>query len=716
MMTNGAILVVVAGALVSTSLAVRLAPAIPGNTSTSTHFSTPPISGERLTSTIIAPMARADAPAEARRIALLIGIADYQHFNADGPPGESDLRGPRTDVARMQHSLARFGFDDSLTTVLVDSQASRASIRQALIALSDKVQSANDVVVVYYSGHGTQVPDLDGDEDDGVDEALVPWDVVNIRDPHQVILDDSLGVWLGALRTRNVTVIVDACFSGTITRSLGEEHPRGAPPLASANARPRPMAPESSADAIGTVRRDLKEIPFTVLTAAAANELAVELPWPDLDNRYSGVFTYALTRLLDEAAGSAIRYDAFIGLVRDDVRRWTRQTPQLEGSADARASRLFSVARDSLPPPAAVALRAADGQWSVNIGAAHGVRRGTVFDVASSDAAPRKTIGQFLVDSVADDRAHIVRIGAPDSNTLAIERGVATISTMPPNARASESLRVYLSPGLRSLSAAMTRVAFARLTNDSATADVVLSPAGRGMGVAVRDVPIVPLPRWRYPSSSAYAEWVSDSADLVQASRPNEGYAFARSPSALCTALRRAWVASSIRSVVNPARNYNLSIDLRVVPAGSAPPNAAASTVDTLIEGESYDLLVRAISYTNAPIFLTTALAGQRGIPLTTLLPEVNVRAPAASDSVNLRSNGGWSRIRFGRATPPFAADFIALYLGAFPYSFSQLVAQTPTCAATATRSLERDPSVTGWTSTIRRIVFVPRPATEGAR
>eukprot|EP00923_Selenidium_pygospionis_P000172 GHVN01000304.1.p1 GENE.GHVN01000304.1~~GHVN01000304.1.p1 ORF type:complete len:103 (+),score=20.99 GHVN01000304.1:387-695(+) len=35
---------------------------------------------------------------------------------------------------------------------------------------------AGDSLFFHYSGHGTRVPDLDGDEEDGFDEALVPLD------------------------------------------------------------------------------------------------------------------------------------------------------------------------------------------------------------------------------------------------------------------------------------------------------------------------------------------------------------------------------------------------------------------------------------------------------------------------------------------------------------------------------------------------------------
>jgi hypothetical protein len=409
--------------------------------------------------------------------------------------------------------------------------------------------------------------------------------------------------------------------------------------------------------------------------------------------------------MLDQARGSTIRYDAAMGLVRDEVRRWSRQTPQLEGTTAARSARLFSVGRDSLPPVSAPVLRQRDGSWTVAMGAVHGVRRGTTFDVVSDDGGPARAMGQFIVDSVGDDASRVV----PDDTSASAARGLAVLSTMPPNARAAGPLQVWVSRELGAVRTIVERLPFARLAVDSLTADAILAPAANGVAVRVAGSRMNALPRWRYPPGGAYAPWVSDSADLVFAGDARVVH-YARTSTAICTALQRAWVISGLRSVTNPVRNYNLGLDVRVVRAGEPPPRST-TTVDTLVDGVSYDLLVRATSFTNSPVFLSLAIVGQRGIPLTSLLPESGPGASAASDSVNLKENGGWARIRFGRATAPFGTETVVAYLGAFPYAFGQLVTRVPACSAVQTRALERDPAITGWTSTSRRIVFVPRTA-----
>ena len=66
---------------------------------------------------------------------------------------------------------------------------------------------------------------MDGDEADGLDETLVPIDA-SVDEGGKVkgmITDDELGVLVGsAMAGRRVHVVVDACHSGTSTRSAGD--------------------------------------------------------------------------------------------------------------------------------------------------------------------------------------------------------------------------------------------------------------------------------------------------------------------------------------------------------------------------------------------------------------------------------------------------------------------------------------------------------------
>jgi hypothetical protein len=162
-----------------------------------------------------------------KRWALLVGIADYPPAG----PGGADLPAPDKDAERMRDLLVdTFGFRPERITVVKNLEATTARIVRELEALTTKA-GPRDAVLFYYVGHGTQVPDLDGDEPDGWDEALATADpkppVVSTREQLSLYLsDDRLAEILNRFRTRNVTVIFDCCHSGTAVRA-GEDEPEG---------------------------------------------------------------------------------------------------------------------------------------------------------------------------------------------------------------------------------------------------------------------------------------------------------------------------------------------------------------------------------------------------------------------------------------------------------------------------------------------------------
>jgi hypothetical protein len=85
-----------------------------------------------------------------------------------------------------------------------------ASIKQ----LAYQSQAENlEFCLIHYSGHGTSVPDTNGDEADGMDECLVPSDY----NSNGVITDDVLHELLTKFnRETRVVFVCDACHSGTI--------------------------------------------------------------------------------------------------------------------------------------------------------------------------------------------------------------------------------------------------------------------------------------------------------------------------------------------------------------------------------------------------------------------------------------------------------------------------------------------------------------------
>ena len=102
--------------------------------------------------------------------ALLIGINKYR---IDG----ADLRGCVNDVEDLSAALVEcYGFKKSDIAVLTDFDATKKAIEAGIKALLRDSKSG-DVALLHYSGHGSNVPDDNGDEADGRDEILCPTDL-----------------------------------------------------------------------------------------------------------------------------------------------------------------------------------------------------------------------------------------------------------------------------------------------------------------------------------------------------------------------------------------------------------------------------------------------------------------------------------------------------------------------------------------------------------
>ena len=149
------------------------------------------------------------------RKAFLVGINDYAPVGAGGP----DLNGCVNDVRDMASTLRDLGIVPAVPTsmhIVTDGRATRAAILNELGWLVGGAKRG-DILVFYYSGHGSQMPDMTGEETDKRDETICPHDFATsgmIRD------DDLRAVFSRIAAGVNLEVILDSCHSGTGTREL----------------------------------------------------------------------------------------------------------------------------------------------------------------------------------------------------------------------------------------------------------------------------------------------------------------------------------------------------------------------------------------------------------------------------------------------------------------------------------------------------------------
>lgn len=161
-------------------------------------------------------------PAQAARRALVVGISAYPSWRDKGMAWHA-IHGA-DDAKAMRALLRRKGFS---VAMLTDRQATAAAIRGSLRKLATQTRSG-DLVYIHFSCHGQPVEDTDGDETDGWDEAIVPYDagrryVKGVYEGRNHIIDDELNRLVSAIRRKAgrcgfVYVVVDACHSGGISK------------------------------------------------------------------------------------------------------------------------------------------------------------------------------------------------------------------------------------------------------------------------------------------------------------------------------------------------------------------------------------------------------------------------------------------------------------------------------------------------------------------
>ncbi len=144
--------------------------------------------------------------------ALLLGINKYKTV--------SGLRGCENDVLGMKDILTGpFGFKGPNVRALLNSEVTKTKVRQNLKWLLQDT-SEGDRLVLHFSGHGSYRDDLDGDENDRVDELLCLFDM-DFENTNSYLLDDEIREWTQKLPSgRQLLVVLDSCHSGTGTRKI----------------------------------------------------------------------------------------------------------------------------------------------------------------------------------------------------------------------------------------------------------------------------------------------------------------------------------------------------------------------------------------------------------------------------------------------------------------------------------------------------------------
>lgn len=261
--------------------------------------------------------------------ALIIAIGNYPSKG-----GWSSISSTN-DVPLIKNALLAQGFLDSNITTLIDSEATKKGIEQAMADLEKKIKKG-DIVVIHYSGHGQQIFDDNGDEVDGLDEALVPYDAF-VKYTHNYkgenhLRDDQLGNIITNFRNKlgkngQLLITLDSCHSGSATR--GQKTRGGEAKLVPSDW----TAPDANSanKGSGLLERTLinkdDAAPFVMISGASADELNYE---------YNGVgsLSYALSKTMNELGSDFTYRQLFAGISANMNSIAPKQKPTIEGDVD----------------------------------------------------------------------------------------------------------------------------------------------------------------------------------------------------------------------------------------------------------------------------------------------------------------------------------------------------------------------------------------------
>lgn len=142
-----------------------------------------------------------------KRVAICLGLTRVDPNGYDGWDGLCP--GCDIDVQAFAGLCHNRGFDG--VHVLVNSAADELFLLPAFNGACDTLE-AGDLLALYFSGHGGQLPDEDDDEEDGNDETLCLWS--------RELVDDVIAEYLQFVPPGvRIFIVTDSCHSGTNYRA-----------------------------------------------------------------------------------------------------------------------------------------------------------------------------------------------------------------------------------------------------------------------------------------------------------------------------------------------------------------------------------------------------------------------------------------------------------------------------------------------------------------
>jgi hypothetical protein len=141
--------------------------------------------------------------------AIIAGCTKYEdsRYNLPGFPWKPFPESTMKYVYEVINDSSNWNSENIV--LLFNENATKQKIVDNLIDMGKKIDG-DDIFLFSWTGHGTQVKDIDGDEGDGLDEAIRPYDT----DYENVITDDELDSYFSRIGAEGLFLMFESCYSG----------------------------------------------------------------------------------------------------------------------------------------------------------------------------------------------------------------------------------------------------------------------------------------------------------------------------------------------------------------------------------------------------------------------------------------------------------------------------------------------------------------------
>ena len=346
--------------------------------------------------------------AKNKKLALIVGISKYQR--------QWGKLNTEIDIKLIKETLIKKGFKEENIVIIRDEQATKENIirnfEEHLINQAEK----GDILVFHFSGHGQQVIDMNNDEADGYDEALVPYDAnayyTRKYKGENHLIDDELNVMIYNARKKigtkgSLMFIIDACYSGTISRGNNMISRGAKGKLAPRGYKPKLNIKIAQTSGVYEIKKEDEKNLGNLIVFSGARQDETNYETYDNDNNPVGSLSLAFSRSMSKINKNTSYSKLFDKIKIEMVNLSPQQTPQIEGNLDYL---IFGGKAKETEDYFMIKEKINDSIYVINAGGLNGIFEGTtfsVYDIIKKKKERKKATGYVIKATEFDSKVLI---------------------------------------------------------------------------------------------------------------------------------------------------------------------------------------------------------------------------------------------------------------------------------------------------------------------